>query len=119
MNDDKEMAAGVVQTPEAANVVSLQEASKSVSGQPRFRKATAPNPDHPAALLRHAWRLLPVRARGTTLAKIILGCGDTQASRTHMAELTADLRMVVRDASSGRVVAESAPLLSDGKGPRE
>ncbi len=115
MNDDKEMADGVVQTPEAANVISLQEAGKSLSGERRFRKVVTPNHDHPAELLRHAWRLLPIRARGTTLAKFILSFDDTQASSTHFAELMPDLRMVVRDARTGRLVAESAPLLSGGR----
>lgn len=115
MNDDKEMAAGVVQTPEAANVIPLQKPGTSVSGDRRFRKVVTPNPDHPAELLRHAWRLLPIRARGTTLAKFILGSGDTQASSMHFAELMPDLRMVVRDARTDRLVAESAPLLSGGR----
>ncbi len=118
MNDDQRKTAGVVQTPEAANVLPFEKRARSVAACGHAGKTGVFDPDSPESLLRHAWALLPVKARGATLAKFIMGCADTQASRTHVAELTPDLRMQVRESYSGALVAESAPLLPAGKGPR-
>ncbi|AVO35369.1 hypothetical protein [Ottowia oryzae] len=129
MTDTKEKAAGVVQTPAAANNVIRLENGRSVLHLPARRKPAAPaaapapvariDPDGPERLLANAWALLPIRAKGAPLTRFMLHRYDTQAQRTYFAELLPDLSMRIVEAGSGQVVCVSAPLAPTGtRGPK-
>lgn len=92
-------------------MVLLKNRVRSVPGTGQAGKA---DPESPESLLRHAWALLPIMMRGKPIARFMMNCSDTQSERRHFAELQSDLSMRVVEAYSGRVVAESAPLLSKG-----
>lgn len=111
MNEPKEEAAEGVAAPAAANVVLLKNRVRSVPGTGQAGKAAAFDPESPESLLRHAWALLPIFMRGKPVARFLMPCAATRSERRHFAELMPDLSMRVVESYSGRVVAESAPLL--------
>ncbi len=110
MTSDQEKAAGAVRTPAAANVIPLRNARSVVA------RAGVGNADSAANLLANAWALLAARYHCKPVARIAMRPQDTRASRRYTAELTADLRMRVRDAD-GSIVVESPPLVRTGGRP--
>ena len=114
MDVDNEKAAGVTQTPAADNVLLFKKRDDSVGDTGATGNPAAFDPESPASLLRHAWALLPIVGRDKPLTKFVMNCADTQSERRHFAELMPDLRMRIVEVYSGRVVAESAPILPAG-----
>ena len=115
MTSDQEKAAEGVVATATANVIRLKSRASLLRSAPSYKPAAPQparriDPDSPESLLRHAWQLLPVRAKGAPLTRFMLFTRDTQASRPYMAELMPDLSMRVVDSRTGEVLAATAPL---------
>ena len=111
MNDDKEKAAGVVQTPGAANMTRKIESSASVSAFPvKAKPDVLVRPGEECLALAAAWSALRARYPATRRLRsgmVVLPTNE----RPCRYELMGDLSVRLVDPRTGEVVARSAGLL--------